>query len=95
MPDFVVLDRRYHGNVRDGWRKVATYSPEEVEPLTEVPEEILNHYLAHKETLGYASIRGLTKDQLLDLTSLSVGLRGKVRLGQNRWGDIHSYRIEL
>jgi hypothetical protein len=89
-----VINRRRSGPVRSSadWKVVAEFDTRAVALETEIPSDIMEHWLADKSPLGYARLKGLTLSQLRHLVALSRS-GGVVRLGINRMGDVHAYKV--
>lgn len=88
-----VINRRRSGPVRSStdWKVVLQIDEYAVQAETEVPSEIVAHWQVGKSPLGYAPIKGLSTSQMEKLQALSKGR--KLRLGLNRMGDVHAYKL--
>ena len=86
-----VINRRLKGAVRDhmDWKVVAEFNTSEVETM--VPASLREHWERDKGPLGYARLTGLSVDDLKTLAALTKG--AVARLGVNRWGEIHCYKL--
>ena len=93
MTKIMVRDRRYRATNFEGWKEVTSYIGKEMSPLYEVPAKIEGHWKTNKSPLGYATFRGLTKEEALCIVRLTKGM--KAMLSINRWGHVSGYKLHI
>lgn len=95
MTKILIANRRFsnwsRSNKRGGWIQIAEYQGKEIDPISNIPSEIITHWQVNKNELGYATFRGIERMALL-IIGLAKG--NKINLAINRWGEVISYKIK-
>ena len=89
----VVRDRRFRTGIYEAWKVVFEVDAKTVPNNIPLTEKVISHHKMDKNSVGYATMRGLKLEDIISIISSSK--RGEGHMNIERWGRVAYYKLPL